>query len=520
MIRSCMAKAGAALRSVGPLYSYLLPALLEPSATRPCASWALARAAVTRVEVSCGVEEARTVLQACPALQELRLHLSLYRNNELRDDATRNLLSHRTLRLTSFSSYDVARFTPDSTQLLQLLAGVITEHSRSLESLRVSIRVVTTQPEQRARPGDVVDAFAAALASCTCLESASLPEMFAAPAFVVVARALAQCGLRSFSVDANDMPHYIAGVMQCLLPSLTSLGIAFYSMPHQSDYEGGTLGAAESAEALHLLTDGLQHNMQLRRLSVCYGGEMEAADVDAFHAALATTQISELSLAQPSNEYLLSLAAHLPPQLQSLSVSKGWYASGTLATLLLAAKQTHVTQLSFSECPWDDAMMAAVAALLDGNAHLRQLTLDTYGQLPSLGAVVDVLMANCSLQELNVGMLSDEDVRALACVLPVNSSLRSLSMNGSTWWGGGEYYGARPQAMATVMNDLAAALRCNSTLNKLQLCMRLTDEDDEVYLVEAVQTAETALRSVARARELLCVDISFGCGGEPGPDWW
>jgi hypothetical protein len=50
--------------------------------------------------------------------------------------------------------------------------------------------------------------------------------------------------------------------------------------------------------------------------------------------------------------------------------------------------------------------------------------------------------------------------------------------------------------------------------------MRLTDEDDEVYLVEAVQTAETALRSVARARESLCVDISFGCGGEPGPDWW
>jgi hypothetical protein len=291
-------------------------------------------------------------------------------------------------------------------------------------------------------------------------------------------------------------------------------------MPHQSDYEGGTLGAAESAEALHLLTDGLQHNMQLRRLSVCYGGEMEAADVDAFHAALATTQISELSLARPSNEYLLSLAAHLPPQVQSLSVNEGWYASGTLATLLLAAKQAHVTQLSFRDCPWDDAMMASVAALLDDNAHLHVLTLNNCGELPSLGAVADALMANCSLQELNVGMLSDEDVRALACVLPVNSSLRSLSIDGSDGWGGYEDYDARPQTMAAVMNDMKVALCGNSTLNKLQLSMRLTDEGDDVFNDERVQSAQEGLREVARTRASLCVAISFQGGGGSGPDWW
>jgi hypothetical protein len=316
---------------------------------------------------------------------------------------------------------------------------------------------------------------------------------------------------------------------------VTGMDIDFAAVP-RTDYEDDepyhdpfVWGAAESAEAMRTIVRCLHNSSQrLSYMNVVYGTNMEAADVQAFHVALAATQVKKLELKRCRNDALYSLAvAQLPVSLQTLNLSEcaDWEDSLDLQEFLVAAKKTQLQELWVeSENPnWDDGTITAVAMLLEGNTLLRKLTLLNYW-LPSVRAIADVLQLshNSGLQELFVAELHDAGaVHALARVLSVDGSMRSVTIICANDWGVHDYPQQddeedRADQVAGAMNALAAALTTNTTLARLRLGVRLTDPDDYMYSHVAVRAADAALRGVPRVGQSLLLNISFFGGSQPG----
>jgi hypothetical protein len=366
-----------------------------------------------------------------------------------------------------------------------------------------------------------------------------MPRLFSAAAFAHGARAIAQrlaanpgsTPVRSYGILRDDVPHYTGAVMEFLLPTLLQLSVQFAPSADapQTEEDGiyPELTPAECSDALGLLVDGLRDNTLLQELDVRYIANMSVEDVHVFHDALATTRITHLAVSGQMDAQCRSMAARMWPALQLLPVHHGEHGAGTLLEALLhAVNDAGVRDLCLRHCGC--VSLAAVAAFLRGNTKLLELHIREHGALPWLVDLAAALCLNRSLQALVIGALHAEHIRAFDIVLRVNSSLRSVVID--------EYIYEDAAELAATMNALAAALRCNSTLQKLHLKVRLSAPAYAVYPPDnaatnpAVVAAIAALRSMSRApaAQPLAVTVDFcnnpasydgAFGGQAYGDW-
>jgi hypothetical protein len=519
VVRGAIAKARGTLRNVTLPHASLLNVLDD----------ARVSAALRSVEVKndCDVNEARAVLFACTTLEELHIGLGMA-TEDMRTCTVLAVLNHRALRAKrlSFSGH-TTRNLAQATQLFREIAGALSKHAGGLQSLDITLTTDFSNQAlwaaggagcgfahpARITLGEGLNAFVAALSSCTQLQHLHVPRLFSAAAFAHVARAIAQRPepgsqpVRSYSVVRDDVPHYIGAVMEYLLPKLPKLSVLFMPSPNalstDEDAVYPSLTPAECSDALGLLSDGLHGNTQLQELDVRYDANaMSGEDVHVFHDALATTRITHFALSGYTDAQCRSLAARLWPALQSLTLHQGEHAAGTLEVLLRAVDDAEVKDLCLRECGCD---LPAVAAFLRHNTHLLALQITECRALPWLDDLAAALCSNRSLQALAIGSLRAEHIRAFDLVLRVNTSLRSLVID--------EYIYANATELVATINALAASLKCNNTLNKLHLKLRMLQGllRDAADADPAVAAAVTALRSVSRtpAAQPLTVVVDF-----------